>query len=212
MTLLLFLSFSAVGELRTVWGTMSVRRARAGGTYSQFLWKSSQLFLSSAQSLMIRDLDREGFSPLPSEYCRSFCSDRSTVSCFLALCFSRDKYVFLYYIYISRRWRMFMWYSFLENLLMIHFTLQYVNPAYESVMGYQQGELIGKEIIEVPKSEKNKPDLLETINSCIRKGKVIWFHDITSSFTPFRQTTTSSAEGSSWRYALNAGPVSLVST
>lgn len=49
---------------------------------------------------------------------------------------------------------------------------QYVNPAYESVMGYQQGELIGKEIIEVPKSEKNKPDLLETINSCIRKGKV----------------------------------------
>ena len=39
-------------------------------------------------------------------------------------------------------------------------------------MGYQKGELIGKEIIEVPKSEKNKPDLLETINSCIRKGKV----------------------------------------
>lgn len=51
--------------------------------------------------------------------------------------------------------------------------LQYVNPAYESTMGYQQGELIGKEVIEVPKSEKNKPDLLETINSCIRKGKVI---------------------------------------
>uniref|UniRef100_A0A7N8XJA3 Phosphodiesterase n=1 Tax=Mastacembelus armatus TaxID=205130 RepID=A0A7N8XJA3_9TELE len=49
--------------------------------------------------------------------------------------------------------------------------IQYVNPAYESIMGYQQGELIGKEIIEVPKSEKNKPDLLETINSCIRKGK-----------------------------------------
>lgn len=52
------------------------------------------------------------------------------------------------------------------------FPPQYVNPAYESIMGYQQGELIGKEIIEVPKSEKNKPDLLETINSCIRKGKV----------------------------------------
>lgn len=58
--------------------------------------------------------------------------------------------------------------------------LQYVNPAYESTMGYQQGELIGKEVIEVPKSEKNKPDLLETINSCIRKGKVIT-HSITSS-------------------------------
>uniref|UniRef100_A0A8C8DKL2 Phosphodiesterase n=1 Tax=Oryzias sinensis TaxID=183150 RepID=A0A8C8DKL2_9TELE len=49
--------------------------------------------------------------------------------------------------------------------------IQYVNPAYESIMGYQQSELIGKEIIEVPKSEKNKPDLLETINSCILKGK-----------------------------------------
>uniref|UniRef100_A0A673BRA8 Phosphodiesterase n=1 Tax=Sphaeramia orbicularis TaxID=375764 RepID=A0A673BRA8_9TELE len=49
--------------------------------------------------------------------------------------------------------------------------IQYVNPAYESIMGYQPGELLGKEIIEVPKSEKNKPDLLETINSCIRKGK-----------------------------------------
>lgn len=60
---------------------------------------------------------------------------------------------------------------------------QYVNPAYESIMGYQQGELIGKEIIEVPKSEKNKPDLLETINSCIRKGKVICIHQIISSST-----------------------------
>uniref|UniRef100_A0A8C6PUN3 Phosphodiesterase n=1 Tax=Nothobranchius furzeri TaxID=105023 RepID=A0A8C6PUN3_NOTFU len=49
--------------------------------------------------------------------------------------------------------------------------IQYVNPAYEAIMGYQQGELLGKEIIEVPKSEKNKPDLLETINTCIRKGK-----------------------------------------
>lgn len=47
-------------------------------------------------------------------------------------------------------------------------------------MGYQQGELIGKEIIEVPKSEKNKPDLLETINSCIRKGKVMCIYLIIS--------------------------------
>ncbi|KAF4071782.1 hypothetical protein AMELA_G00266670 [Ameiurus melas] len=49
--------------------------------------------------------------------------------------------------------------------------IQYVNPAYESVMGYQHGELMAKENIEVPKSERNKPDLLESINSCIRKGK-----------------------------------------
>lgn len=58
------------------------------------------------------------------------------------------------------------------------FSLQYVNPAYESIMGYQQSELIGKEIIEVPKSEKNKPDLLETINSCILKGKVIFISEM----------------------------------
>lgn len=50
--------------------------------------------------------------------------------------------------------------------------IQYVNPAYETSTGYQRGDLIGKEFIEMPKSEKNKPDLLETINTCIMKGKV----------------------------------------
>ncbi|MGH0134994.1 UNVERIFIED_CONTAM: hypothetical protein FKN15_008897 [Acipenser sinensis] len=49
--------------------------------------------------------------------------------------------------------------------------IQYVNPAYESIMGYQQGELLGKDITEVPKSENNKADLLDTINSCIKIGK-----------------------------------------
>ncbi|KAJ8393093.1 hypothetical protein AAFF_G00067760 [Aldrovandia affinis] len=49
--------------------------------------------------------------------------------------------------------------------------IQYVNPAYETILGYQRGELVGKEVIEVPKSEKNKPDLLEAINACIMKGK-----------------------------------------
>ena len=52
------------------------------------------------------------------------------------------------------------------------FLIQYVNPAYETSTGYQRGDLIGKEFIEMPKSEKNKPDLLETINTCIMKGKV----------------------------------------
>ncbi|KAG9341351.1 hypothetical protein JZ751_019457 [Albula glossodonta] len=55
--------------------------------------------------------------------------------------------------------------------------IQYVNPAYETVMGYQRGELVGKEVIEVPKSEKNKPDLLEAINTCIMKGKTDKFSD-----------------------------------
>uniref|UniRef100_A0A665VT90 Phosphodiesterase n=1 Tax=Echeneis naucrates TaxID=173247 RepID=A0A665VT90_ECHNA len=88
--------------------------------------------------------------------------------------------------------------------------IQYVNPAYESITGYQQGELIGKEIIEVPKSEKNKPDLLETINSCIRKGKVIcvfFSPDIQSSkykdrrkgSLDVRSTTSRGSDGSSQR-------------
>ncbi|XP_069899433.1 high affinity cAMP-specific and IBMX-insensitive 3',5'-cyclic phosphodiesterase 8A isoform X1 [Dipodomys merriami] len=48
--------------------------------------------------------------------------------------------------------------------------IQYVNPAFERTMGYQSGELIGKELGEVPINEK-KADLLDTINSCIRIGK-----------------------------------------
>nr|XP_055182205.1 high affinity cAMP-specific and IBMX-insensitive 3',5'-cyclic phosphodiesterase 8A isoform X2 [Nyctereutes procyonoides] len=48
--------------------------------------------------------------------------------------------------------------------------IQYANPAFETTMGYQAGELIGKELAEVPINEK-KADLLDTINSCIRIGK-----------------------------------------
>lgn len=49
--------------------------------------------------------------------------------------------------------------------------IQYVNPAFERMMGYQKGELIGKELTELPKSDKNRADLLDTINLCIKKGK-----------------------------------------
>ncbi|KAM9310914.1 high affinity cAMP-specific and IBMX-insensitive 3',5'-cyclic phosphodiesterase 8A [Gastrophryne carolinensis] len=48
--------------------------------------------------------------------------------------------------------------------------IQYVNPAFESVMGYHKEELYGKEIIEVPINEK-KSDFLDNINSCIKLGK-----------------------------------------
>ena len=48
---------------------------------------------------------------------------------------------------------------------------QYANPAFETTMGYKSGELIGKDLAEVPVNEK-KADLLDTINSCIRIGKV----------------------------------------
>ncbi|NXJ82147.1 PDE8B phosphodiesterase, partial [Trogon melanurus] len=49
--------------------------------------------------------------------------------------------------------------------------IQYVNPAFERMMGYRKGELIGKELTELPKSDKNRVDLLDTINTFIKKGK-----------------------------------------
>ncbi|XP_025892364.1 high affinity cAMP-specific and IBMX-insensitive 3',5'-cyclic phosphodiesterase 8B isoform X1 [Nothoprocta perdicaria] len=49
--------------------------------------------------------------------------------------------------------------------------IQYVNPAFERMMGYHKGELIGKELTELPKSDKNRADLLDTINTFIKKGK-----------------------------------------
>ncbi|XP_039208738.1 high affinity cAMP-specific and IBMX-insensitive 3',5'-cyclic phosphodiesterase 8B isoform X2 [Crotalus tigris] len=48
--------------------------------------------------------------------------------------------------------------------------IQYVNPAFEQMMGYQKGELIGKELTELPKCDKNHADLLDTINTCIKRG------------------------------------------
>ncbi|KAK2538848.1 Pde8b [Columba guinea] len=49
--------------------------------------------------------------------------------------------------------------------------IQYVNPAFEQMMGYHKGELIGRELTELPKSDKNCADLLDTINAFIKKGK-----------------------------------------
>ncbi|XP_058721218.1 high affinity cAMP-specific and IBMX-insensitive 3',5'-cyclic phosphodiesterase 8B isoform X7 [Poecile atricapillus] len=49
--------------------------------------------------------------------------------------------------------------------------IQYVNPAFERMMGYCKGELIGKELTELPKSDKNSADLLDNINAFIKKGK-----------------------------------------
>ncbi|KFP38490.1 High affinity cAMP-specific and IBMX-insensitive 3',5'-cyclic phosphodiesterase 8A, partial [Chlamydotis macqueenii] len=48
--------------------------------------------------------------------------------------------------------------------------IQYVNPVFETVMGYQRGELIGKDLTEVPVNEK-KDEFLDSINSCIKIGK-----------------------------------------
>ncbi|XP_064452337.1 high affinity cAMP-specific and IBMX-insensitive 3',5'-cyclic phosphodiesterase 8B isoform X8 [Mirounga angustirostris] len=54
--------------------------------------------------------------------------------------------------------------------------IQYVNPAFERMMGYHKGELLGKELAELPKSDKNRADLLDTINTCIKKGKLHKVH------------------------------------
>ncbi|XP_068821473.1 high affinity cAMP-specific and IBMX-insensitive 3',5'-cyclic phosphodiesterase 8B isoform X7 [Capricornis sumatraensis] len=54
--------------------------------------------------------------------------------------------------------------------------IQYVNPAFERMMGYHKGELLGKELAELPKSDKNRADLLDTINTCIKKGKILKIH------------------------------------
>ncbi|KAJ8380396.1 hypothetical protein SKAU_G00011740 [Synaphobranchus kaupii] len=49
--------------------------------------------------------------------------------------------------------------------------IQYVNPAFEQLVGLQKAEIIGKDAAELPKSEKNKDDLLDTINTCVKEGK-----------------------------------------
>uniref|UniRef100_A0A8C0XP76 Phosphodiesterase n=1 Tax=Castor canadensis TaxID=51338 RepID=A0A8C0XP76_CASCN len=54
--------------------------------------------------------------------------------------------------------------------------IQYVNPAFERMMGYHKGELLGKEVTDLPKSDKNRADLLDTINTCIKKGKIHRIH------------------------------------
>lgn len=60
----------------------------------------------------------------------------------------------------------------IESTRVLFFFPQYVNPAFEQMMGYRKGELIGKELTELPKSDRNRADLLDTINTCIKKGKV----------------------------------------
>ncbi|KAM8779149.1 LOW QUALITY PROTEIN: high affinity cAMP-specific and IBMX-insensitive 3',5'-cyclic phosphodiesterase 8B [Rhynchonycteris naso] len=46
--------------------------------------------------------------------------------------------------------------------------IQYVNPAFERMMGYHKGELLGKELAELPTTDKNRAELLDTINMCVK--------------------------------------------
>ncbi|XP_056146450.1 high affinity cAMP-specific and IBMX-insensitive 3',5'-cyclic phosphodiesterase 8B [Lampris incognitus] len=49
--------------------------------------------------------------------------------------------------------------------------IQYVNPAFERMMGYHKEDLIGKELTELPESDKSRDDLLNTISTYIKQGK-----------------------------------------
>ncbi|XP_064608672.1 high affinity cAMP-specific and IBMX-insensitive 3',5'-cyclic phosphodiesterase 8B-like isoform X2 [Liolophura sinensis] len=50
--------------------------------------------------------------------------------------------------------------------------IQYINPAHERLLGYRADEILGKDAQDFSQSDKNKPDLQETINGQLRKGKV----------------------------------------
>ncbi|XP_071964037.1 high affinity cAMP-specific and IBMX-insensitive 3',5'-cyclic phosphodiesterase 8B-like isoform X2 [Antedon mediterranea] len=52
-----------------------------------------------------------------------------------------------------------------------HHTVQYVNSAYEHYIGFSSEELLGKEISDIPQSDKNKTEQLDTIYSQLKKGK-----------------------------------------
>ncbi|CAH1797930.1 unnamed protein product [Owenia fusiformis] len=52
-----------------------------------------------------------------------------------------------------------------------HRETQYINPACERLLGYTCEETQGKDITELLRSDKNKQDLEETINSQVKKGK-----------------------------------------
>ncbi|XP_048248345.1 high affinity cAMP-specific and IBMX-insensitive 3',5'-cyclic phosphodiesterase 8B-like isoform X1 [Haliotis rufescens] len=49
--------------------------------------------------------------------------------------------------------------------------IQYVNHGYERLTGYTSEEVCGQDARELPRSDKNKPDLQETINGQLKKGK-----------------------------------------
>ena len=56
--------------------------------------------------------------------------------------------------------------------LIIFLLFQYINPAYERLFGYTSEEIMGQDLNELPQSERNKADTIETIKSSVKKGKV----------------------------------------
>ena len=51
-------------------------------------------------------------------------------------------------------------------------TVQYLNPAYERVSGFTNDEVLGQEMEDMPRCDKNKVELIDGIYSQLKKGKV----------------------------------------
>lgn len=59
-------------------------------------------------------------------------------------------------------------------------TVQFINTAYKQQMGYTSEELLGHEMEDLPRCDKNKPELMDSIYSQLKKAKVredIWNSD-----------------------------------
>ena len=58
------------------------------------------------------------------------------------------------------------------NLVCV-FVWQYVNPAFERLLGYKGDEIVGKSSYDLTRSDYTKPDLINAISSQLRAGQVI---------------------------------------
>ena len=58
-----------------------------------------------------------------------------------------------------------------NKLTCLMFPLQYVNSSYEHLTGYSLDEVVGKDSREL-RSDRNKPEMQDAINSQMKKGKV----------------------------------------
>lgn len=89
---------------------------------------------------------------------------------------------------------------------------QYANPAFETTMGYQSGELIGKEIAEVPINEK-KADLLDTINSCkVSKRVAPWSLPQTEGWKEVEHSLSTARAGEPQTWGTVGGGIPIVPT
>uniref|UniRef100_G1P5D8 Phosphodiesterase n=1 Tax=Myotis lucifugus TaxID=59463 RepID=G1P5D8_MYOLU len=77
--------------------------------------------------------------------------------------------------------------------------IQYVNPAFETTVGFESGELLGKELAKMPLNEK-KADLFSTKNACMKMAKQ-WSVILLSS----RSCGAPDPDGTPWESCPTAG-------